>query len=312
MIINILKRRNIWLRLFCVTISLVIISVLFYYALNEITSKPPWKYIDISPEIMNKHLAQEPVKIEKSSLDIIRERHVTKSASREKSKHTTIQVFKLVTNKQTRAATRNGKTKRPKQNLQQQVKANEENYQNKGTVVGGRKYFTSRQNTLTTVSRDGGNELKMALGKYIRCLDHHTGKKAHTLINYTFPEMEQEFRRLCFKQLFGNEDGNICEWPTNELVGPLHVDTSPISKAELSQQIEFVQIGGWWKPKECTARHKVAIIIPFRDRESDLNVLMRQLHYILRRQLLAYRVIVVEQVDEYPFKQREANECRLH
>ncbi|XP_019624978.1 PREDICTED: beta-1,4-N-acetylgalactosaminyltransferase bre-4-like [Branchiostoma belcheri] len=56
-----------------------------------------------------------------------------------------------------------------------------------------------------------------------------------------------------------------------------------------------VRLGGKWRPPNCTARHKVAIVIPFRDRETHLRVLLRHLHPILQRQQLDYGVYVVEQ-----------------
>ncbi|KAI8520898.1 lactose synthase [Branchiostoma belcheri] len=56
-----------------------------------------------------------------------------------------------------------------------------------------------------------------------------------------------------------------------------------------------VRLGGKWRPPNCTARHKVAIVIPFRDRETHLQVLLKHLHPILQRQQLDYGVYVVEQ-----------------
>ncbi len=54
--------------------------------------------------------------------------------------------------------------------------------------------------------------------------------------------------------------------------------------------------GGMWRPKHCMARHKVAVIIPYRDREEHLSLLLYHLHPMLRKQQLDYTVIVVEQV----------------
>ncbi|XP_075551808.1 uncharacterized protein LOC142585160 [Dermacentor variabilis] len=54
-------------------------------------------------------------------------------------------------------------------------------------------------------------------------------------------------------------------------------------------------IGGLWSPVECAARHRVALVVPYRDRRLHLLLLLRHLHPILRRQLLSYRIYVVEQ-----------------
>ncbi len=57
-----------------------------------------------------------------------------------------------------------------------------------------------------------------------------------------------------------------------------------------------VLAGGHGQPETCRARHKVAVIIPYRDRELHLVKLLAHLHPILKRQQLDYRIYVVEQV----------------
>jgi len=54
--------------------------------------------------------------------------------------------------------------------------------------------------------------------------------------------------------------------------------------------------GGRWRPSWCVARHRVAILVPYRKRERDLLALLRVLHGALRRQLIDYTIFVVEQV----------------
>ncbi|CAG0897958.1 unnamed protein product [Darwinula stevensoni] len=53
--------------------------------------------------------------------------------------------------------------------------------------------------------------------------------------------------------------------------------------------------GGDWHPDECRARHRVAIIIPYRDRKSHLLQNLAVLHRLLQAQLLHYTIYVVEQ-----------------
>ena len=79
------------------------------------------------------------------------------------------------------------------------------------------------------------------------------------------------------------------------------VKLNPIPYSELFREVDFLYKGGWWKPVTCISRHKVAVVIPLRNHKSHLLILLRQLHDILRRQELMYRIIVVEQADEYPF-----------
>lgn len=56
-----------------------------------------------------------------------------------------------------------------------------------------------------------------------------------------------------------------------------------------------IQPGGLYQPKQCKARHRVAIIIPYRDREEHLAMLLSHLFPILQRQQLHFKVYVVEQ-----------------
>jgi hypothetical protein len=55
--------------------------------------------------------------------------------------------------------------------------------------------------------------------------------------------------------------------------------------------------GGHWKPRDCLARRKVAVIIPFRDRQRHLRAFLAHTLPILQRQLIEFRIFVVEQVN---------------
>ena len=54
--------------------------------------------------------------------------------------------------------------------------------------------------------------------------------------------------------------------------------------------------GGRYKPPNCTSRERVAIIIPFRDREEHLKIFLRHMHPFLQRQKLEYGIFVIELV----------------
>ena len=59
--------------------------------------------------------------------------------------------------------------------------------------------------------------------------------------------------------------------------------------------------GGRWRPSHCHSAHKVAIIIPYRDRPAHLHVLLAHLHPLLQRQQIDYRIVVVEQQGNLTF-----------
>lgn len=57
-----------------------------------------------------------------------------------------------------------------------------------------------------------------------------------------------------------------------------------------------VRVGGWWLPKDCIPKKKVAVLVPYRNRPDQLQIFLNHMHPLLQRQRLAYRIFVVEQV----------------
>lgn len=64
----------------------------------------------------------------------------------------------------------------------------------------------------------------------------------------------------------------------------------------LEKSIPNLEPGGCFKPKTCKSRRKIAIIVPYRDRETHLRTLLLNLHPILQRQQSEYCIYVIEQV----------------
>lgn len=56
--------------------------------------------------------------------------------------------------------------------------------------------------------------------------------------------------------------------------------------------------GGQGCPTNCIARHRVAIIVPFRDRRLHLQIFLYNLHPLLLRQQIDYQIFVIEQNGE--------------
>ncbi len=55
-----------------------------------------------------------------------------------------------------------------------------------------------------------------------------------------------------------------------------------------------VELGGHWKPTNCRSLRKTAVIIPYSNRLDQLNALVYFLHLVLQRQMIDYRIVVVE------------------
>ncbi|KAI8520561.1 lactose synthase [Branchiostoma belcheri] len=62
-----------------------------------------------------------------------------------------------------------------------------------------------------------------------------------------------------------------------------------------------VRPGGRWNPPYCKSRHKVAVIVPYRDREQHLRIFLKHMHPVLKRQQLDYGIYIVEQYGEPKF-----------
>lgn len=56
--------------------------------------------------------------------------------------------------------------------------------------------------------------------------------------------------------------------------------------------------GGWYKPRECNAHDRVAIVIPYRDRPAHLPVFLANIHPFLQKQQIEYGIFLIEQVPE--------------
>ena len=90
---------------------------------------------------------------------------------------------------------------------------------------------------------------------------------------------------------------NYCPAVPPDLQGPVVVAEAPanFSLSTNSSSFRDVRTGGHYQPKQCLARHKVAIIVPYRDRVDILKRFLYHTHQILQRQQLNYRIYVCEQ-----------------
>ena len=62
-----------------------------------------------------------------------------------------------------------------------------------------------------------------------------------------------------------------------------------------------VNLGGRWEPEDCDPWQRVAILVPYRNREMHLVFFTNRIHQMLRRQKIAYQIFVTEQEGEEPF-----------
>ncbi|KAI9559313.1 hypothetical protein GHT06_016102 [Daphnia sinensis] len=97
----------------------------------------------------------------------------------------------------------------------------------------------------------------------------------------------------------------LCPLVSPKLVGWTNLSlakTTALRKESVTKLIEAgIKPGGRYQPKDCQSRHKVAIVVPYRNRKDHLTVFLHYMHPLLQRQQLNYVVIVVEQSSRSAF-----------
>ncbi|KAI8752847.1 beta-1,4-N-acetylgalactosaminyltransferase bre-4-like [Biomphalaria glabrata] len=95
-----------------------------------------------------------------------------------------------------------------------------------------------------------------------------------------------------------------CVYELNDTTkGPIKADTRLILKyEEIREDLSHsLKLGGHFSPTSCKSKHKVAVIVPFRDREVHLKIFLIHMHPFLQRQNIEYSIIIVEQEAGVPF-----------
>ncbi|CAG5124598.1 unnamed protein product [Candidula unifasciata] len=87
----------------------------------------------------------------------------------------------------------------------------------------------------------------------------------------------------------------LCPLVPPGLNGRLAIYMQEYSWEDIAEENPRLLPGGRYKPQDCVARHRVAIIIPYRNRDKHLKILLQNLHPMLARQQLDYGIYVVEQ-----------------
>ncbi|KAL8561125.1 hypothetical protein ACOMHN_033708 [Nucella lapillus] len=125
--------------------------------------------------------------------------------------------------------------------------------------------------TVHTQSPDGAGRPLEVLGKLVR-----------PLANVTAP----------WKQ--GNRSTALCPPDPPNLVGRVVPNLQAPNWTAIADLNPGLEPGGYYRPADCEARHRIAIIVPYRARDEHLRVLLNNLHPFLRKQQLEYFILVVE------------------
>lgn len=87
----------------------------------------------------------------------------------------------------------------------------------------------------------------------------------------------------------------LCALEPRYLEGLVPVIREVPELAALERVFVHVKPGGRWTPSHCVARHRVAVIVPYRDRPDNLRVFLHHMHQYLRKQELDYGIYIIEQ-----------------
>nr|DBA28589.1 TPA: hypothetical protein GDO54_008918 [Pyxicephalus adspersus] len=82
--------------------------------------------------------------------------------------------------------------------------------------------------------------------------------------------------------------------------GPYNIEVN-VTLEETIIENAYLPLGGHSKPENCTALQKIAIVIPFRNREPHLKIWLYNMHPFLQKQQADYGIYVVEQHGESKF-----------
>ncbi|XP_072284485.1 beta-1,4-galactosyltransferase 3 [Pyxicephalus adspersus] len=103
----------------------------------------------------------------------------------------------------------------------------------------------------------------------------------------------------------GTYEGGLLPWCPEKspyLVGPITVKFSQVpTMRKIQEKNRLVVRGGIYRPPNCESRHRTAIIIPHRNRETHLRHLLYYLHPFLQRQQLHYGIYIIHQAGNVTF-----------
>lgn len=91
--------------------------------------------------------------------------------------------------------------------------------------------------------------------------------------------------------------GNACalRLPASRAPRLLYPDEEPREEPSALARRLGILPGGQWRPTGCQPLYNVALVLPYRDRERQLNVFASYIHPFLQAQHLDYRIFVIEQ-----------------
>ena len=118
----------------------------------------------------------------------------------------------------------------------------------------------------------------------------------------SFNQLNNNLNIINENEISLNTNSSVCKFIPDHLVGQLKLDNTALTENELESKFRNVfpnvKGGGHWQPIECKSRFKVAIIVPYRNREFHLRLFLNYMHPFLQKQRLDYRIYIIEEVNK--------------
>lgn len=131
-------------------------------------------------------------------------------------------------------------------------------------------------------------------------------EKNHNSDSHEWTQLKHHFRLM---SITSNQLGNsnqYCKEIPDSLRGRVPVlkparNFNIESNDSIKMNANYVQRDGKWLPVDCKARHRVAIIIPYKNRLNNLKYFLNHMHPFLQKQQLEYQIFIIEQSNDQLF-----------
>ncbi|UJR38241.1 hypothetical protein I4U23_030914 [Adineta vaga] len=119
--------------------------------------------------------------------------------------------------------------------------------------------------------------------------------------------LHQNYKRFNKQQITKDENQKLtlapCSLLPPNLVGRVTADLFSYEMKEVEEHLanSSIQLGGHWHPSHCTAHYRVAIIIPYRNRDMQLRIFLNFMHSFLQKQQIDYQIYLIEPIEGIKF-----------
>ncbi|CAF1499466.1 unnamed protein product, partial [Adineta ricciae] len=119
--------------------------------------------------------------------------------------------------------------------------------------------------------------------------------------------LNQNYKRFNKQQKSADKNYTLprvpCPLLPPKLVGRVTADLFSYEMHEVEEHLanSSIQLGGHWSPPHCTAHYRVAIIIPYRNRDMQLRIFLNFMHPFLQKQQIDYQIYLIEPTEKMKF-----------